>query len=69
MTQEFMVLNNISVTNLKSQKKAHNVPADALLVDRKRLHGQLHPIEARGLPHEIRGKLMGAINWHIIRTT
>ena len=45
----------------------YNVPTDALLVHGKRLHRQLHPVEARRLPDKVRGEVMRAVRRHAIR--
>jgi hypothetical protein len=40
--------------------ETHNVPADALLIDGKGLHSELHSAEAGGLPNKIRCEIMSA---------
>ena len=44
----------------------HNESADALLIDRKRLHRCLHPIEASRFPHKVDREAMSAVGGYTI---
>ena len=42
----------------------YDVCTNTLLVDRKRLHGQLHTVKTGRFPHEVDDKVVGDLRWH-----
>lgn len=43
-----------------------NVATDTLLIHCKSLHGRLHAVKARRLPHKINGKVMRTFNRNLV---
>lgn len=61
MSEEFVVLWRDEAAARRGGGMAHNVPADALLIYGKGLHGELHPVKAGALPDKVGGKVVGAL--------
>ncbi len=64
MAKKFVILKTTLVsfrTCKQNEPITHYVPANALFIDCKGLHGELHTVKTCGLPNEVSNESMGDI--------
>jgi hypothetical protein len=55
--------NAISISAAR-YKKTYNISADTLLINCEGLHGELHSVEAGGLPDKVGREVVGTVRWY-----